>query len=316
MKKVLVIKLGYSETLASFLNLGVSLGDVLRTTFILNYFKDWEVSWLVDERAKPLIENNPYIKRIFLYVPSEIEELRRERFDLVINFESLAEICKFSASIKSDRLLGFSLDGKRFQNGKDLLRSRRLIEISQSREEKRKNKLCWQEILAQVLGKKWEGERYILGYRPGSRVIYDLGFNYTTSQKWTNKAWPKSYWQKLEDLLRNRYRISWQEGLNNLYHYMEWINSCRLIVTADTLGLHLSLALGKRVVALFGPTSPQEIYFYNLGRYLQPEKKYECLPCYSLSCSQKRPCMEEIWPERVNSAIDEEFEKIRVASKV
>jgi hypothetical protein len=53
-KKVLIIKLGYSETLDSALSLTTSLGDVLRTTVILHFFKDWHITWLVDEKALPL----------------------------------------------------------------------------------------------------------------------------------------------------------------------------------------------------------------------------------------------------------------------
>jgi len=37
MKRILIIKLGYSETLDSMLSLTTSLGDVLRTTVILHF---------------------------------------------------------------------------------------------------------------------------------------------------------------------------------------------------------------------------------------------------------------------------------------
>ncbi|GAG88071.1 unnamed protein product, partial [marine sediment metagenome] len=66
-KKNLIIKLGYSETLDKEIGTTTSLGDVLRTTVILNYFKDGDVSWLVDGRAYPLLEGNPFIKRILIF---------------------------------------------------------------------------------------------------------------------------------------------------------------------------------------------------------------------------------------------------------
>ncbi|HCJ65939.1 MAG TPA: glycosyl transferase, partial [Elusimicrobia bacterium] len=67
MAKVLIIKLGYSETLDKEISVTSSLGDVLRTTIILNYFKNDVVTWLVDEKAYPLLEGNPYVKRILIF---------------------------------------------------------------------------------------------------------------------------------------------------------------------------------------------------------------------------------------------------------
>jgi heptosyltransferase-2 len=143
-------------------------------------------------------------------------------------------------------------------------------------------------------------------------VKYDIGFNWTVGNKWTNKAWPKTYWQKLEGLVKGKYSISWQQGLNSIYEYIDWINSCRLIVTADTLGLHICLALNKNVVALFGPTSHREIYFYNCGSYLLPQVPYKCIPCFKPYCDKKRQCMEFITPEIVKERIENEFERNKI----
>lgn len=66
--KVLIIKLGYSETLDKEIGITTSLGDVLRSTVILNYLKGDDVTWLVDEKAYPLLKNNPWIKRILILI--------------------------------------------------------------------------------------------------------------------------------------------------------------------------------------------------------------------------------------------------------
>jgi heptosyltransferase-2 len=65
------------------------------------------------------------------------------------------------------------------------------------------------------------------------------------------------------------FSVDWQQGLNNLYDYIDWINSCKKLVTNDSLGLHIALALGKPVVALFGPTNAKEVYMYNNSKYIQ-----------------------------------------------
>ena len=44
------------------------------------------------------------------------------------------------------------------------------------------------------------------------------------------------------------------QHLDDLHGYMDWINTCRVLITNDSLGLYLGIALGKKVIALFGPT--------------------------------------------------------------
>lgn len=316
MKKVLIVKLGYSETLDNMLSLTTSLGDVLRTTVILHFFKGYHITWLVDEKARPLLENNKYITRIWSYGSDIEKKVKKEKFDSVVNLEKLPEICLLSNSIITKRHFGFRFNGFNNNSQNNFAGNRRLVELTQDLNKKRENKDCWQKIMAEALGRKWNGQRYILGYRPKSKIKYDMGFNWTVGNKWTNKAWPKIYWEKLENLIKDRYSISWQRGLNSLYEYIDWINSCRLIVTADTLGLHLALALKKRVVALFGPTSPYEIYFYNLGSFVLPDAPYSCMPCLKPYCDKKKQCMEYIFPERIKERIEYEFEKNKVTPKV
>jgi heptosyltransferase-2 len=59
---------------------------------------------------------------------------------------------------------------------------------------------------------------------------------------------------------------------------MEWIASCRILVSSDSLGLHIALALGIPVVGLFGPTSAKEVHFYGKSSVLQKESMSQILP--------------------------------------
>lgn len=308
MAKVLIIKLGYSETLDKEISTTTSLGDVLRTTVILNFFKRDDVSWLVDKKAVPLLENNPYVNRILVYSLETVLQLQHERFDTVINLEKVPGICALADSINAWRRSGF-----RFDEYKGMAQSydgaEKVLSLSLRLDEKRESKKYWQEALVEMIGKKWRGEAYILGYKPNSKSIYDVGFNWATGQKWKNKAWPKEYWQDLEKLLKDKYSISWQEGLDNLYDYINWINSCRLIITNDSLGMHLAIALKKKAIVLFGPSSSKEVYLYNRGKILLPKVNYNCIPCLQRECFQKRHCMSFIKPEDVKKEVDRILKK-------
>ena len=84
MAKILIVKLGYSETLDAEISKNSSLGDVLRTTVLLHVFKNDHVTWLVDEHAFPLLEGNPYIKRLLPYDLTTVLHIEAEEFDIVI----------------------------------------------------------------------------------------------------------------------------------------------------------------------------------------------------------------------------------------
>lgn len=302
-KKILIIKLGYSETLDKEIGTTTSLGDVLRTTVILNYFKDDDISWLVDEKAYPLLEGNPFIKRILIFNLESVLQLLRERFDTVINLEKGPSICAFSDSINAWRRFGFRFDADhgvaQAYDGAE-----KVLGLCFDLEKKKGNIKFWQHTLVSMIGKKWiEKQEYILGYRPHSLVKYDVGFNWVAGDKWPNKTWPKKRWKKLEGLLKKKYAISWQKGLSNLYEYIDWINSCRLIVTNDSLGMHLAIALKKRIIVLFGPTSSREVCLYGRGVKILPNVPYGCVPCLDTQCIQKTHCMEFIKPEEVKDEI-------------
>ena len=297
--KVLIIKLGYSETLDKEIGTTTSLRDVLRTTVILNFLKNDDVTWLVDESAYPLLENNPYIRRILIFNLETVLQLQQERFDTVINLEKGPGICAFSDSINAWRRFGFRFDEERgvaqAYDGAE-----KVLSLCLDLEKKKGSLKYWQDALASMIGKRWNKEdEYVLGYKPKSKVTYDIGFNWVAGVKWLNKAWPKHYCKKLESLLIKKYSISWQKGLKNLYGYMDWINSCKLIITNDSLGMHLAIALKKKIIAFFGPTSSQEVYLYGRGVKVLPKAPYGCVPCLNPECSQKKNCMEFIMPEIV-----------------
>ena len=302
-KKVLIIKLGHSETLDAEISRKSSLGDVLRTTVILHALKNDDVAWLVDESAFSLLEGNPYIVRILVYDIATIIQLQEETFDTVINFEKVPGICALADKVDAWKKYGFRFDR---QTGRAEAHDRAedVLSMCLNVDEKKGGNIYWQEALLGMIGEAWQKEEYILGYKPKSKEIYDIGFNYDVGKKWLNKAWPSKNWKDLEGLIGSRFNVSWQQGLKNIEEYIEWINSCRLLLTNDSLGLHIALALRKKVVALFGPTAHKEVYLYNRGVAILPRDDYKCLPCLSPKCVNNVFCMDNISVEQVFGAIE------------
>ena len=77
--------------------------------------------------------------------------------------------------------------------------------------------------------------------------------------------------------------------------------NCSVIVTGDTLGMHVGLAVKSRVVAIFGSTQPHEIEMF--GRGEKVVTPIECSPCYRRSCDIHPSCMELIQHDTVMNAV-------------
>ena len=95
-------------------------------------------------------------------------------------------------------------------------------------------------------------------------------------------------------------------GLTTLPELAALIRRSAVAVTNDSGPLHLTTALGRAVVTMFGPTNPVWV-----GPYQRPEAILSagvaCSPCYlrdMARCQHDHACMRDITPERVIAAIE------------
>lgn len=310
--KILIIKLGYSETLDAEINRIPSIGDVLRTTPILwaikEKYPDSQVTWLVDSQAEPLLRGNRLIDRLLVWDEFVPFQLMKEKFDVLINLEKIAGICAISDMIDAWVKYGFRFDAASgayhaYERGLDF------IEYIEHKKKTNNSRECWQKVLIEMMGVDWKAQEYIIGYKPTTKEIYDVGLNYMVGSKWPHKAMPVDMWKELESQLGSSgYNISWQQGTDDLHKYMDWIHSCKIIITNDSLGLHIAFAFKKKVIGLFGPTDAKEIYFYEKGKVISPRVKCDYMPCYKTRCRSGKKCMEKVNVKNIVDSI-KEFDK-------
>lgn len=82
---------------------------------------------------------------------------------------------------------------------------------------------------------------------------------------------------------------------------------CRLLITTDTGPMHMAVAMGRPVVALFGPTAPWRTGPYGKGHRVI-RSGVECSPCFKKRCSHMT-CMKEIGVGDVFNGIREIVEE-------
>jgi heptosyltransferase-2 len=77
--------------------------------------------------------------------------------------------------------------------------------------------------------------------------------------------------------------------------------SCDVLVSSDSLAVHLACGVQVPVVALFGPTSALEIDLYDTGEKIVTPLACRC--CYLRTCDVRPHCMDSISVQRVLEAV-------------
>ena len=92
---------------------------------------------------------------------------------------------------------------------------------------------------------------------------------------------------------------------NTLRQFASLVGLSDVMVTGDTLALHVAVALGKRLVAYFGPTSDVEIDLYGRGEKVVPSSPCQCY--YQNQCTQKISCMDNLAEKDMLGAVERQL---------
>lgn len=285
MEKNLIIKLG-------------ALGDVVRTTTILNVLKG-EISWITKPAAVPLLENIKQISNL----TSDPKDIIGKHFDTVYSLDDDMEGCKLLEKVTFGRLYGFyEYNGRIFPMPEAREWWAMSLNGPEDRDEiKRANRKTFQYHLFNNIGMTFHGEDYVFGYEPKFVDENVIGLEGRAGDRWPMKIWP--YYDDIKQKLKEEgFKTKMFRQRKDIRNYIKDVNECNLVVTGDSLAMHIALALKKKVVALFGPTSPHEIEMYGRGEKLYIDMP--CISCYKKAvCNNKPTCMESISVVRVYDSI-------------
>jgi heptosyltransferase-2 len=90
---------------------------------------------------------------------------------------------------------------------------------------------------------------------------------------------------------------------NSLLQFAALVQAVDVLLTSDSLAMHIGVALAKPTVVLVGPTSPWELDVFGHGGILH--SGIECLACYLSRCDKKVNCMNTLSPAYVVAKINE-----------
>jgi ADP-heptose:LPS heptosyltransferase len=322
--KILIIKLD-------------AAGDVLRTTSILQPLKrkypESYIEWCTRQPYRQIFKNNALVDEVISVEDDAFFRINAGQYDIVINLDTSKLSSAIAAIADSKVINGFLLNERGYVESTSTAAEQWLI-MSAFDDVKKANKKSYQQIIYEILNldlpveppvitisdkekTKIASQDFTKEIDRGKSVI---GLNVGVGRKWLSKGWPVKRWRELIKMLdRDKYNLLLLGGTdesevisllkkdfaflvetscdNSLTEFAAIVDLCNLIITADTLALHVATALGKKIIALFGPTSANEIELYGKGVKLIAEDECKCY--YKKYCTEKVSCMEKITAERV-----------------
>jgi heptosyltransferase-2 len=298
------------------------------------------VAWVVDPESLPLLYGNPLVNRLYAFDHENSLSLLAQKFDGLISLDKEPGPTALAGGVAAGRKFGFGMnaygnltifnaaseyafrlgvdnDLKFFRNQKSYQEIiHEAAELPYARDE---------YVFMPPVGAAEKAARFFRRHRiPRGRPA--IGLNTGAGAKFATKLWPLENYVRLTSLLTRRLGASvfllggprerafnqavarrFRSGVyntgtdNTIPEFAGFLSRMDAVVSSDSLGMHLAIALKKRVVALFGPTCPQEIDLY--GRGVKLFAGTDCAPCYKAVCPDAK-CMKAITPDTV-------FEELR-----
>jgi heptosyltransferase-2 len=310
------------------------------------------ITWITRRESRPLLERNPFITEILEYGKDALVQLQTRTFDRVINLDAGKTSAALASMANARQKDGFILDVRGSVQPTNAA-ARRWLEMGIFDDLKRRGTSTYQDLMLEIIGSPGAAHRYVFelteeerarGRMHLQRLGIDfscpvIGLNTGAGRRWQLKQWrEEGYLELVERLarrhtaqfvllggpeererhqrLRSRSRVPLiDSGCDNpVRHFAAIVAACNLVVAGDTLAMHLSLALGRRTVVLFGPTSAAEIEMYELGEKVVP--RMECLACYKPTCDFVPNCMDLITTDVVEAAVERQLCVIPAVSPV
>ena len=307
------------------------------------HFSTAEIYWWIDSALAPLIEGDPDLAGIVRFERKRwarpqhwpemfrsVRWLRDQNFDLVIDLQCLARSGAFAWLARGKFLVG--LDEVR--EG-----ARGFYDIAVPRKSFLTHAVDWYLSVLPALGVPVHTNFTWLPARPEISAAVNSKLKTQDSKlillqpgaRWANKRWPVQHFaglvralvQKFPDA---RFAILGDKGdqplgqviaqaapehchnlcgATSLPEMIEWVRCGDLLITNDTGPMHVAAALGKPLVALFGPTEPRRTGPYGqLQNVLRLD--LPCSPCLKADCTYEKTdeCLRALSPATVLARVE------------
>lgn len=292
-------------------------------------YPDSHITWVTRGNALCLLQDTPLVDRVMAYDPETCIALSQQEFDAAFNCDKAADACALLNAVHAKEKFGFGLSdfGTIVPVNPENAYN---FELGLNDELKfRKNTQTGQQILHEGMGLEYKRDEYILVQTDEEKLFIEdyrkkhnlegttiIGINTGCAPLYKLKKLTFNQYIELADLLAEKFpqavialvggkaetefneeiahkakRVHATPTTFGLRTGIGFIDLCDVLITGDTLALHIGIALRKFIIALFTLTCPQEIDLYNRGVKIIPP--LDCSPCWKRDCEAPR-CISEM----------------------
>ena len=312
------------------------------------------ISWITRPESVPLLENNPYLARVVPYGAEAVIHLASRKFEKVINLDAAEASAALATMAVAGEKIGYLLHEDGYVIGTNAaaegwLRMGLFDDLKKANGRSYQEIMCsildlppkGIEYVLQLRKEEIEEGRAHLS-RIGVNIDKPVvGIHTGGGGRWPLKQWHEAGFVALISELAARFGTQVQVLLlggplerelngrimgrvpapvfdagcdNPVRHFAALVRECSVMLTGDSLAMHIALAMRRRVVVLFGPTSSAEIDLFGLGEKVIPA--LDCLVCYKKTCDVQPNCMQSVSVEMVKQAILRQLAKALQEEKV
>ncbi len=342
--KILIVKLS-------------AIGDVIHTLPALCALRRrWpaaRIDWVVEEAAADLVIGHPALDRAIVsrrkawiralgergrrgeaagQIKRFVDELRRTRYDMVLDFQALLKSALLVALARANRKIGFGPGLDHMEQSYHVL-TEKIPPPGMEVHALERNL-----IMIRALGVPAARVEYHIPVTGRDRTGVDLMLEsgaigpaapfvaINPVAQWPTKLWPEAHFAALADRIVHRYNMPVVftgspddartvarilalmqgpaldlSGKTSLRSLAALYQRAALVVSTDTGPMHLAAAMGTPVVALFGPTAPWRTGPFGPGHRVV-RAAAPCAPCFKRHCATGG-CMARIPVEAAWSAV-------------
>ncbi len=300
------------------------------------------ITWITKSSAAPLLKGNPHIDRVLVTEGNFLEYVRNERFDLGICLDADPHSATIHSVARCAERRGFVCDDAgRVQTVDQRAHEWWLMGLNDAQKKANRKtyqeimyEICGLDLptAPPQLGMNGTIEQFAKTFVAKNSSLRQfkkiVGVNTGGGGRWQYKKWTYEGYVEFIELMKSRHpdvgivivggpeevelnsRIMQAVGdkvvdagcNNSLGEFSAIINTFDLLLTSDSLGMHIGVALDKPTVVLVGPTSPWELDVFGKGEIVH--SGIECLACYLSRCDKTVTCMNTLHADYVLSIVE------------
>jgi ADP-heptose:LPS heptosyltransferase len=300
-----------------------------------------EITWVTKRNAAPLLAGNPDVDRLLVVEENYLEFLRNESFSIGICLDADTLSATIHSLADCAQRFGFVADrAGKVKPVNERANEWWLMGVNDGL--KRQNRKTYHEIMYEIcdlplpvrkpsllIDKSAAGYGKKMLKEHGSRKFSKLvGINTGGGGRWQYKKWTTEGYLGFVELMTKKHpdiglvllggpeEIELNRHIaaaskaplidagcdNSLQEFASIVDALDILLTSDSLAMHIGISLGKPTVVLVGPTSPWELDVFGRGDILH--SGIECLSCYLSRCDKVVNCMNTLPPETVVSNVE------------